>query len=90
MIETANETNKKSYFEQADEVPAEKLVNIYVGKVANLEQENAVLSVQLQQHIDREKKLLEILKKQQPAIAKTLESEVSKYGRNHETPAPSA
>lgn len=76
MITTENEDNKKSYFEQADNVPAEKLVSIYVGRVANLEQENAVLSVQLQQHIYREHKLLEILKKHQPAIAKTLESEV--------------
>lgn len=76
MITTANENNKKSYFEQADNVPAEKLVSIYFGKVARLEQENAVLSVQLQQHIDREKKLLAILEKHQPALAKTIESEV--------------
>lgn len=65
-----------NYFEKANNVDPAIVVNEYVGKVANLTQENIVLKLQLQQHIDRENELLKILKESVPDIYQTLEKEV--------------
>lgn len=62
-----------NYFEKADNVDPVRIVNEYVGMNANLTRENIILRVQLQQHIDREKELLKILKNNVPDIYETLE-----------------
>ncbi|WP_276804570.1 hypothetical protein [Lactobacillus hominis] len=62
-----------NYFEKADNVDPVRIVNEYVGMNASLTRENTILRVQLQQHIDREKELLKILKENVPDVYETLE-----------------
>lgn len=61
-----------TFFEKANEIDSNRLVNEYAGMNTQLIRENTILKIQLQQHIDRENKLLAILKENTPDIYKTL------------------
>lgn len=61
-----------SYFDKADKIDPTNLANEYAGVNSRLTRENILLRLQLQQHIDRENKLLAVIKKDLPDFYKTL------------------
>lgn len=64
-----------NYFEKADNIASEKITNEYAGMYMEAQNRYIVTKIQLQQHIDLEKKLLEIIKEKIPEIYKTLVNE---------------
>lgn len=70
-----------TFFEKADKIDAAVLANAYAGQIAKLLRENTILSIQIQQHVDREKELIKIIKKTAPNVYQGLKKAGDDNGR---------
>lgn len=65
-----------NFFDKANKIDSTRLANEYAGMNTQLIRENSILRIQLQQHVDRERELMKILKESAPNIYRMLKKGV--------------